>query len=91
MIIESSSIWKAPFFQLRDKMGFDVILSNPYVNRLIAQSKKKTDKIDAKILADLDRGDYLAESCPESSYISCSDAQFHCYLGWRHTFFALSY
>ncbi len=61
MAIESSSIWKAPFFQLRDKMGFDVILSNPYANRLIAQSKKKTDKIDAKILADLYRGGYLVE------------------------------
>ena len=62
MVIESSSVWKAPFFQLRDSMGFDVVLSNPYTTKLIAKSKKKTDKIDARILADLDRGNYIIES-----------------------------
>ena len=40
MVIESSSVWKAPFFQLRDSMGFDVVLSNPYTTKLIAKSKK---------------------------------------------------
>ena len=40
MVIESSSVWKAPFFQLHDSMGFDVVLSNPYTTKLIAKSKK---------------------------------------------------
>ena len=61
MVIESSSVWKAPFFQLRDAMGFDVTLSNAYATRLIAKSKKKTDRIDAMILADLLRGNYIVE------------------------------
>ena len=58
LVIESSSVWKAAFFQIRDKLHLDVILSNPRMNRLIAESKKKTDKVDAKILADLLRGGY---------------------------------
>lgn len=58
MVMESSSVWKAPFFQLRDQMGFDVVLSNPYTTRLIAQSKK-TDRVDARILADMHRGGYI--------------------------------
>ena len=41
MVIESSSVYKSVFFILRDEMGFDVTLSNPYTTRLIAQSKKK--------------------------------------------------
>lgn len=53
--MESSSVWKYLFFQLRDSMGYDVILSNPYTTRLIAESKKKTDKVDARILADMRR------------------------------------
>ena len=59
MVMESSSVWKAPFFQLRDDMGFDVALSHPYATRMIARSNKKTDKIDARILADLYRGNHL--------------------------------
>lgn len=33
--------------------GFDVVLSNPLRNRLIAEAVVKTDKLDAKILAEL--------------------------------------
>lgn len=33
--------------------GFEVVVSNPLKNRLIAEAKVKTDKIDARILADL--------------------------------------
>ena len=32
-------------------MGFDVRLSNPYITKLIAKSKKK--KVDVRIMADL--------------------------------------
>ena len=43
-------------------LGLDVILSNPYKTRLIAESKKKTNKVDAHILADLLRVGCIAES-----------------------------
>ena len=46
-VIESSSVWKDTFHFMKDEMGLDVILSNPYTTKLIAESKKKTDKVDA--------------------------------------------
>ena len=61
LVMESSSIWKAPYHQIRDELGLDIKLSNPYATRLIAESKKKTDKVDSKTLADLRRGDYIIE------------------------------
>lgn len=41
--------------------GFDIILSNPIKTKAIASAKIKTDKIDAKILADLLKGGYVAQ------------------------------
>ena len=64
MIMESLLVWKAPFFQLRDSMGLDVRPSNPYTTKLIAKSKKKTDKIDASIIADMHRGNYIESHVP---------------------------
>ena len=55
--MESSSVWKAPFFHVRDKLGLHVELTNPYTTKLIAESKK-TDKVDARVLADMGRGGY---------------------------------
>ncbi len=49
--MESSSVWKIPFFQIRDEMRMDASLPNPYTTKMIAESKKKTDKADARILA----------------------------------------
>ncbi len=60
-VVESSSVWQGLFRYIRDDLGFDIILSNPYQTKAIASSKKKTDKADAKILADLLRGDYVTE------------------------------
>ena len=60
-VIESSSVWKDTFHFMKDKLGLDVILSNPYTTKLIAESKKKTDKVDAAIPADMLRGGYIAE------------------------------
>ena len=45
---------------MTEELGIDVVLSNPYQTKAIAASKKKTDKIDAVILADLLRGDFIA-------------------------------
>lgn len=60
-VMESSSVWKDLYFQIRDILGYEVILSNPRYTKMIAESKKKTDKVDAKILADLLRGRYIVE------------------------------
>ena len=60
-VLESSSVWYGMYRLLRDEMGLDVMLSNPLATKRIAQSKKKTDRVDAEILADLLRGGYIAE------------------------------
>ncbi|MEW6146339.1 MAG: IS110 family transposase, partial [Thermodesulfobacteriota bacterium] len=39
--------------------GARVIISNPLKTRVIAQAKVKTDKVDARVLAELARADYL--------------------------------
>ncbi len=52
-VMESSSVWYGLFRFISDTLKRDVILSNPFETRAIATSKKKTDKVDAQILADL--------------------------------------
>ena len=61
-VIESSSVWYEVFRFIRDDLGYEVILSNPAQTKAIAASKKKTDKVDAHILADLLRGGHIAVS-----------------------------
>ena len=60
VVMESSSVWYGVYRFMTDELGYDVVLSNPYLTKAIAASKKKTDKIDVKILADLLRGGYIA-------------------------------
>ncbi len=60
IVMESSSVWYDTYRFMTDTLGYKVTLSNPYLTKAIAASKKKTDKIDAKILADLLRGGYIA-------------------------------
>ena len=61
IVMESSSVWYDTYRFLTDELKYkNVTLSNPYLTKAIAASKKKTDKIDAKILADLLRGGYIA-------------------------------
>ncbi len=60
IVMESSSVWYNTYRFLTDELGYkNVTLSNPYLTKAIAASKK-TDKIDARILADLLRGGYIA-------------------------------
>ena len=59
-VIESSSVWYGMYRFLTNDLGLDVMLSNPLTTKLIAQSKKKTDKVDARVLADLLRCGYIA-------------------------------
>ena len=64
-VLESSSVWYGIYKKLAVDLGLDVTLSNPYRTRLIAKSKKKTDRFDAHALADLLRGGYI-----HASYVS---------------------
>ncbi len=59
-VMESSSVWYGLFRFISDSLKRDVILSNPFETKVIATSKKKTDKVDAQILADLLRGGYIS-------------------------------
>ncbi len=61
MVMESSSVWYGLFRYMTDRLDLDVILSNPYQTKAIAASTKKTDKVDAQILANLLRGGYINE------------------------------
>ena len=58
-VMEPSSVWYGLFRFIADDLKRDVILSNPFETRAIATSRKKTDKVDAQILADLLRGGYI--------------------------------
>lgn len=44
---------------IKSACQLQVILSNPIKTRVIAEAKVKTDKIDARVLAELARVDYL--------------------------------
>lgn len=45
-----------------EEHGVDCLLANPVKTRLIAEARIKTDRLDARILADLLRGNLVAES-----------------------------
>ena len=51
-VVESSSMWYA-VYRFIEGMGFDIVLSNPTQTALIAKSKNKNDKVDARRLAEL--------------------------------------
>ena len=72
-VMESSSVWEGSYRLMTEELGLDVTLSNPRTTLLIAKSKKKTDKVDAVVLADMHRGDYIAPCyVPERSTRRCS-------------------
>ena len=58
-VMESSSVWYGLYMFMTEKLGFDVVVSNPYQTKAISAAKKKTDKVAAVTLADLLRTDYL--------------------------------
>jgi transposase len=59
VVMESSSTWYHLYRFLSKR--YHVILSNPVKTKAIASAKIKTDRIDARVLADLLRGGYIAE------------------------------
>jgi transposase len=58
LAVEASYHWQ-PFYELVEEMDLEVFLAHPYKVRLIAESRIKTDTIDARALAHLLRLDYL--------------------------------
>lgn len=50
------------FYDLLEGLGHKVVLAHPLKTKMIAETKIKTDKIDAKTLAELLRGDFLPTS-----------------------------
>ena len=60
--LESCSCWQYVYDYLSDAGFKELVLANPSRVRLIAESRKKTDKHDAKVLADLLRMNMLPES-----------------------------
>ncbi len=57
--IEACGIWRGAY-KLLTELGYDVVLASPLKTHQIA-CKKKTDKVDSRILADLLRTGYLPE------------------------------
>ena len=76
-VVESSSVWYA-VYRFIEGMGFDMILSNPLQTALIAKSKNKTDKVDARRLAELLRLDSIP-SCyvPDDRTVKEREAASH--------------
>jgi transposase len=54
----TANLWIRLYDSLEDR-GIQVALSNPSKTRLIAEARVKTDKVDARILAQLLRADML--------------------------------
>jgi transposase len=59
--LESCSCWQYMYDYLSDA-GYELVLANPMQVSLIAKSRKKTDRHDAKVLADLLRTNMLPRS-----------------------------
>ena len=61
VVIEASGMWE-PYYNLLERLGYQVVLSHPLKTRVIAEARVKTDKIDSQILAHLLRADLLPRS-----------------------------
>jgi transposase len=61
VVMESSANYWTRLYDRLESEGVPVKLSNPYKTRAIAEARIKTDKLDAKTLAQLLRADLVAE------------------------------
>jgi transposase len=67
-VFESSMNWGYLYDLLHEVEAVaDETLANPYKTRVIAEAKIKTDKLDARWLAVLHRGELIAESHASSA------------------------
>jgi transposase len=74
--IEACGVWRGAYKVLAD-LGYDVRLANPKKTHDIA-CRKKTDKVDARILADLLRTNYLPEVwIPDEQVLKLRDLTRH--------------
>jgi transposase len=74
--MEACGLWRGVYTQLT-ALGHDVVLSNPVQTHAIVQGKK-TDKVDAHILADLLRTGYLPEVyIPPEDVLQLRDIAMH--------------
>jgi transposase len=60
-VVESSANYWTKLFDVMQENHIPIKLSNPYKTKAIAEAKVKTDKIDARTLAQLLRADLVAE------------------------------
>jgi transposase len=58
----TGNLWTRIYDELHKEPSLNVILTNPYKTRIIAEAKIKNDRMDARVLADLVRADLVAES-----------------------------
>ena len=76
LAIEACGLWRGAY-NILTELGYSVKLANPKKTHDIA-CKKKTDKVDAKILADLLRTNYLPEVwIPDEKTIRLRDLTRH--------------
>ena len=62
VVMESTgSVWMN-LYECLEEAHVSVVLANPWKTKAIASAKIKSDKVDARILAHLLRGDLVAES-----------------------------
>jgi len=60
-VMEACGMYE-PIYDRIEEQGFSVVLAHPFKVKAIAYSKKKTDEIDAKILAELLKAKLIPES-----------------------------
>lgn len=61
VVVEATYHW-ALFADAFEDFDGDLALAHPAKNRLIAESRNKNDKVDARVLADLRRTNFLAQA-----------------------------
>ena len=61
-VLEASSVSQGVTEFMLDDLGLDLVVSGPFHNKVIAMSKKKTDKVDARVLAAMLRDDAIISS-----------------------------
>lgn len=61
-VLESTGNMWMRIHDALEENGIDTILANPYKTKIIAEAKIKSDKLDARILADLLRADLIYQS-----------------------------
>lgn len=61
-VIEATGNHWIRFYDTLIEHGIETLLANPVKTRMIAEARIKTDRLDARVLADLLRGNLVAES-----------------------------